>query len=266
MGKLVSFWSPYAGHGKATSSLCAVLGGFVLQYPALSMAVSHTQKESGFLLKKLDNNAAVWKDKGWLDALGIDVLKMYSRQNAVSAENIQRCGLPVLGKSLYFYPNDARNRGDDSIVFNLLTKQLKREFEIVFLDLESGNKENSMQYLKASDFVIIVLPQDPLYVEKFLQESGDYLSGLEYGFIFGGCFSKSQYRSNYYRKIYGNKMSNKILGEILWNADFFDAMAEGKTLDFFFRNSETVKKEENYEFIRQVKKTTERIRKKINCF
>lgn len=58
-------------------------------------------------------------------------------------------------------------------------------------------------------------------------------------------------------------MSDKFLGEILWNADFFDAMSVGKTRDFFLRNNVPVKKEENYEFIIQIKKTTERIQEKL---
>lgn len=266
MGKLVCFWSPYAGHGKSTSSLCAVLGGFVLQYPELTMAVSYTQKEEESLISKLDGKVAGWNDNGWLDSFGIGALRMYSRQNTFSTEHIRHCGLCVSNQNLYFYPNASLGGTDDKATFELMTKHLPKAFDIVFLDLKSGDKEMALQYMKAADYVVMVLPQEPLYAEKILQKNSDFFEETDYGIIFGGCISGSQYRSSFYKRRYGKKAEEKILGEILWNADYFEAMSAGKTLDFFFRNRMPVKKEENYEFISQVKKTAERIRKKLILF
>ena len=59
------------------------------------------------------------------------------------------------------------------------------------------------------------------------------------------------------------RVGSKIIGVIPWNAGFFDAMAEGKTLDFFLRNQFTTKREENYEFILQAEKTATYIKKHI---
>ncbi|MBQ8877753.1 MAG: hypothetical protein IJ029_03425 [Lachnospiraceae bacterium] len=263
MGKLVCFWSPYAGHGKGTSSLCAVLGGFVLQHPELNIAVSYTQKGDKSLIKKLDGDVAAWNDNGWLDSFGIGTLKMFSRQNTVSTDYIRHCGLSVSDKELFFYPNVSWGEPDDRETFELMTKHLPKAFDIAFLDLESGDKERAVQYMEAADYVIVVLPQEPLYAEKFLQENSGSFAGIDFGIIFGGCISSSQYRSAFYKKRYGKKTGDRILGEILWNADYFEAMSAGKTIDFFFRNNMPVKKEENYEFISQVKKTTERIREKL---
>ena len=58
-------------------------------------------------------------------------------------------------------------------------------------------------------------------------------------------------------------LGGRIIGEIYQNVGFFDAMCSGKTLEFLFRNQRTVKKEENYEFICQAKKTAENVGKKI---
>jgi len=263
MGKLVSFWSPYAGHGKVTSSLCGIIGGFIMQYPELSLAVTHMQKDSVTLLTKLDSHALLWKDKGLLDGFGISTLKMYDRQSSVSSETVLHCGIPISGKKVFFYPNFSRNGLGNPIEFRGLTKQLKKEFEIVFLDLESGNREETLGYMQESDYVVVVLPQDPLYADYFLQKEEAIMNNINYGIIFGGCFYNSQYRSTYYKRKYGKKLSDKFLGEILWNADYFDAMSAGKTLDFFLRNNSPVKKEENYEFIIQIKKTTERIQEHL---
>ena len=263
MGKLVCFWSPYAGHGKTTSSLCAVLGGFALQYPELNIAVSCTQKEDKSLIKKLDENLAAWSDKGWLDSFGIGALKLYSRQNAISTDNIRHCGLSASNNKLYIYPNFSWRETEDGETFELITKHLPKAFDIAFLDLDSGNTEKVLKYMEAADYVIVVLPQDPLYAGQFLQEDSVSFAGIDFGIVFGGCIPSSQYRSSFYKKRYGKKTGDRILGEIMWNPDYFEAMSTGRTMDFFFRNNMPVKKEENYEFISQVKKTTERIQKKL---
>lgn len=263
MGKLLSFWSPYAGHGKTTASLCAIVGGFAMQYPELSIAISHTQKDSAALLKKLDNHACLWNDSGLMSGFGIEALKMYVRQTADSMDYIRRCGVPLLEKRISFYPNYSKKEMNDSLTFQVLTELIKREFEIVFLDLQSGNSEEALPYMQESDYVVIALPQDPFYIDSFWQNAEAYIENVNYGIVFGGCFLDSQYRGAYYLKKYGKRLSDKVLGEILWNTEYFDAMATGKALDFFFRNSMPVKKEENYEFIVQIKKTTERIQEKL---
>ena len=263
MGKLVTFWSPYAGHGKVTASLCAVLGGFILQYPELSLAISHSQNEFMPLLTKLDSKAFVFENNGWLTSYGVEALKIYTGQNMISQETTRRCGIPLLGQVAYFYPNIVRNGKEDNGSFQILTDILKKEFDIIFFDLKSGNPEEAFRYMQVSDVVIVLLPQDPFYVEKFLREEAERLNTVEYGVVFGGCFPKSQYKSSYYKKLGGKKLNDKVLGEILWNCEFFNAMSEGKALDYFFRNGTLLKNEENYEFIFQVKKTAERIRNKI---
>lgn len=263
MGKLVAFWSPYEGHGKTTASLCAVLGGLIIQYPELSLAVSHVKNDMMPLLSKVDNNASIFKDNSRLNSFGIDALRMYIGQNMLSSETIRRCGMPLFGQSIYVYPNISRNEKGDDVIVPILSGPLKEEFDVVCLDLKSGEKEAVYRYMKTSDFVIVVLPQEPFYVEKFFREQEEILYNVEYGIVFGGCFIKSKYKSNYYKKIYGKKRSDKFLGDIYWNCDFFNAMSEGKTLDFFFRNAATIKNEENYEFFIQVKKASEHIRKKI---
>lgn len=263
MGKLVTFWSPYKGHGMTTSSVCAVAGGFMLQYPESKIAISYTQQNTMSLAEKLDSRDLGYKRKELYENLGINALKLYIRQMELSDEIIERCGIPLRSNSMYFYPNIHTIGEDENIVFIILTKQLKHSFDVVFLDLESENKEKAVSYMKEADFSIIMLPQETMYAERFLREEKDFLEQVDYGIVFGGSFSESKYSSAYYKKNADKTTGGRILGEIYKNAGFFDAMCSGKTLDFFLRNQKTVKKEENYEFICQAKKTAEGIGKKI---
>jgi hypothetical protein len=263
MGKLVTFWSPYKGHGTTTSSLCAIAGGFLLQYPEWNLAISYTQKDSWDLPGKLDNRSWMHGKKDLFKNVGINSLKLYIRQMVLSDEIIGRCGIPLQAKSLSFYPNVSGVGGDEKLMFQILTKQLKRAFDVVFLDLETGNRKEADYYMKEADLAIILLPTEPAYVDWFVKEEEKKMEQVNYGIVFGGCLSGSKYNCTYYKKNTDKIISSRILGEIYRNVSFLDAMCDGKTIDFFLRNQLTIKKEENYEFICQAKKTAENIAKKI---
>ncbi len=263
MGKMVTFWSPYKGHGKTTSSLCAIVSSFMLQYPDLRVAVSYTEKDSLVLPQKLYNPEMLFGQKEMFENFGIDALKLYIRQRELSEEIIERYGIPLQMKSLYLYPNTQGEVGDGKLIFNILTEQLKRVFDVVFLDLESGNRKIAVSYMKKADLAVVVLPQDPLYLEKFIREEEELLKMINFGVVFGGGFENSNFNCPYYKKILGKKYGKMIIGEIYQNVGFFEAMSAGKTLDYFWRNQMAIKKEENYGFICQAKKTAENIGKKI---
>lgn len=262
MGKLITFWSPYSGHGMVTSSLCAVAGGLALQYPACRIAISHTETDDLSLAEKLDAREKSNRKVALYENLGIHALKMYIRKMELTDEIIEKCGVPLPMKSIFFYPNISTSGSDKRLLFQILTQQLKHSYDIVFLDLASENRDEAVLFMKEADLAIVMLSQEPAYVEQFIREGLAYLEQIKYGFIFGGSLSASKYNCKFYKK--KMKIGNRILGEICKNTGFFDAMCEGKTLEFFLRNQMVVKNEENYEFICQAKKTAECVGQKIN--
>lgn len=260
MGKLVVFWSPYEGHAKVTSVLCAVAGGFGIKYPQISVAISNAEHNAIDLAEKLDSQTVSDRKKEIYGNLGIAALKVNCRQAVLSAEKIKRCAIPLRMKSLYLYPNVGGEGEGDELAFLLLTEHLKKEFDAVFLDLEGGKTKGAFRYMEVADYVVVVLPQEPSYVEHFLDEQEEILAGKEYGIILGGYLKASKYNERYYTR---KKKGKAIMGAIPMNTGFFDSMAEGKTLDFFLKNQMAIKKEENHEFIFQAKKAAEQIEKRV---
>ncbi len=261
MGKLVTFWSPYQGCAKVTSSLCAVVGIFGIQYPELTVAVSHCKQNSMELEEKLDSYTTEKIRSELYQRTGIAALKLNCRQASLTSDKIRRSAITLGMKSIYLYPNAEQEL--DVLTFRLLTETLKKEFDITFLDVESGLKENSLNILKVSDLIVVVLPQSPEYWERFNRQELEILQRKKYGILFGGYIGNSKYSSKYYERKKDWKGYGEIFGAVPINTGFFDAMAEGKTLDYFFRNQWTGKKEENYEFIFETKKAVERIRKSL---
>ncbi len=262
MGKLVAFWSPFIGQAKVTSSLCAIAGGFGIQYPEISVAISHITSTSMDLEEKLDNRSGMEVRRELYSKTGISALKLNYRHAMLTSEKIRRSAIPLRMKSLFLYPNVEQESETDNLTFRLLTENLKQEYDVVFLDLESGKKERSLRFLKAADLVVVVMPQAPEYWDFFEQEM-ELLEGVAFCTILGGHLEKSKYGKVYYSRKKDVKEKGKPVGEIPMNAGFMDAMSEGRTLDYFFRNQQIKKKEENYEFMAKTQKAAECIRKKL---
>jgi len=262
MGKLIAFWSPYVGKAKVTSSLCAIAGTFGLEYPELSVAISHGLQSGTDLEEKLFS-METWEEQCELyKKTGIAALKLHCRQGILSAEKIRRSGISLCMKSLYLYPCTETAGEREALTIQLLTKTIKNEFDLVFLDLKSGVYQENECFFEAADLLVVVLPQETVYLERFLQNYGQALADKEYCFLLGGYLEKSKCRCYQRNK----ELRQKIAGVIPNNVGFLDAMAEGKALDYFMKNWRLNKKEENYEFIVQTKKSAEYLRKKIFVF
>lgn len=261
MGKIVAFWSPYAGKAKVTSSLCAVAGAIGMEHPEISMAISHIKSGSMELEEKLDCRTEQEIKQELYKKSGIAALKLNCRQAVLTAEKIRRSAIPLSMKSLYLYPYVEESL--DELTIRLITKDVKQEFDVVCLDLPSGMSGDSLGMLTRVDYVVVVLPQEPRCWEDFFQKNEMCQEGIKYGVLIGGYLEKAKYSINYFLRKKEFKTGGDLIGAIPMNAGYFDAMAEGRTLDFFYRNQRVRKKEENYEFILQAKNAADRIRKKL---
>lgn len=262
MGKLVAFWSPYAGKAKVTSSLCAIAGMFGAEYPEYSIAISHIGSDCMELGGKLDCRYRDSVKKELYGKSGIASLKMNFRQAMLTTDKVRRSAIPLIMKSLFFYPNVDEKQYDE-LTYHISTEVIPDEFDAVFLDLKSGLNTYSRKLIEMADVVIVVLPQEPNLWDSFLSHEAESLSKKKYYILLGGCLENSKFGRNYYSRRKGEKLHGELIGEIPINTGFFDAMAEGRTLDFFYKNQRVRKKEENYEFIFQTKKAVRFLRKYI---
>ena len=256
MGKLVTFWSPYKGKSKVTSSMCAIAAQFGINYPELDIAITHTGLGNISLEEKLDTRVGTIDEKLELyKRTGISALKINYRSAALTSEKIRRSAINLRMKSLFLYPN-AENE-NDALSFFLLTETLKNEFDLVFLDLESGIHEKNINYFSVSDMVVTVLPQDPEAWQSFVPEEKNSC------IILGGYLNVVKYGKRFFCRNADIRKKRALCGVVPINGGFFDAMTEGRVVDYFYRNQRVRNKEENYEFIVQTKKTAENIRKRL---
>jgi len=262
MGDIVAFWSPYPGKARVTASMCAVMAQLGINYPGLDIAVSHTGCNDFSLEEKVDLRTESPDEKKELyKRTGVNALKAGYRQSVPNSEKIRRSAILLRMKSLFLYPNATGI--EDGFSFFLLTELLKKEHDLVFLDVASGTEENTVRYLQASDLVVVVLPQEPVYTERFWRECAGLLEGKKFAVVIGGYMNTAKNGKQFIRKRISGKKKNCFCGVIPLNNGYFDAMTEGRALDYFYRNQGVRIREENYEFIVQTKKAAENIRKKL---
>lgn len=261
MGKLVTFWSPYIGQAKVTATLCAVAGSFGMLYPEMDVALCQAVPGKLELESKLDSRDSIEERSNLYAKLGISALSLNYMQEMLTSEKIRRCALPLLMRSLYLYPHLEKENADKELTFHLLSNCLVKEFDLLFLDLKSGYDKTSLRYMEAADLVVVVLPQAPIYWSDFFNDLEEHFTGKNLVVILGASLGKSRYSIQYYerKKLYMEKIV--LAGAVPLNVGYMDALAEGNTLHFLLRNQFVRKKEENYEFIFQAKKTAETIRK-----
>ena len=261
MGKLVTFWSPFIGQAKVTSSMCAIVAGFAMQYPEMEFALSHTQPESMELEERLDCRIGFTGKKELYEKTGLSALALQYMQVGLTSERIRRCAIPLFMKSLYLFSGIGKKEPLDPVKYNILTEKIVQEFDITFLDLASGEKEDSFQFMKAADIVVVVLPQRPICLDIFFQQYIKRLEGKEICIVVGGYMSGSKYNEAYFKRKREYRAKGKWIGIVPVNIGFMDAMIEGRTLEFFLKNEWIGKREKNYEFMEQTKRTAEQLNK-----
>lgn len=261
MGKLVTFWSPFAGQAKVTSTMCAVAGAFGIQYPELEIALSHIKKKSIDLEERLEYRGSGKEKRELYERTGLSSMSLNYMQGLLTSEKIRHCAIPLIMKSLSLFPGTGKKEISEELLYQLLTDHLTEEFSAVFLDLGSERNELAIRLREAADLSVIVLPQYVPCWEKLFSEEEGVFAEKNTGFMLGGYLNKSRYGRKYLVRRFGGK--GKLFGEIPMNAGYLDAMSEGRTLDFYLRNQWVEKKEENYEFMVQAKNAAKCFKTKL---
>lgn len=261
MGKVIAFWSPFAGHSGVTSSMCAVAGAFGLWYPEVQIALCHTNPKYRDLEEKIDVREG--EKSEIYEKFGLTALSISYMQSILTSEKIRHCAVPLLMNSLSLFPGEERKEEISDKTYRIITKYLANEFTYVFLDLESGHGVTSDKFLQGADFIVVVLPQAPAFFRRFVSEEAVWLESKKYCLLIGGYEKASKFGVTYLKRQKEGNMKEAFAGTIPVNTGFMDAMQEGKALDFFLRNQMSAKKEENYEFMVQTKKAAEVIKQRI---
>ena len=259
MGKLIVFWTPFAGRCGCTASMGAVVTAMALRYPELEMAICHMQMGSMELINRLESRTVKPENREAYERMGLNALALNYMQSELTAEKIKRCAVQLRLKSLYLYPAVGKKENIEEIYDALLNEKLKEEFDMVFVDLEAGRTARSLGYLKKAEVIVLVLPQDDFCWQLYEEEYKKEMEGKEVCIVLGKYRCDSRFTQSYFKKKQ-HRAGGKIIGTVPECTGYMDAMAEGRTLEFFLKNQMVGKKETNYEFMEQTRQSAEKLK------
>lgn len=254
MGKLVTFWSPYAGRFGTTASMCAVSAVFGILNPEIEIAVCHFGEENGFFDLTAQGN------KELTGKTGVAALKLNYMQSALTSERIRRCAVPLMLKNMSLYP-DSKER-NELLRNQILREKIVQEFDVTFLDL-SSESEDALWFVEKADMAVVVLPQSVRSWDAFFQSKDTFAVSKEVNVILGNYLPDSKYNEAFFTRKKEYREKSRVIGCIPCNAEFMDAMEERKVLDFCLRNEFARKNEEQYAFMEHTRKVACRIAKSI---
>lgn len=168
---IVSFWSPFKGHSKTSSSLLSVACSLALDYDIQIMMVdslgTSVIEEAFAKLREIDVDQSL---------NGINAVASLIRTGKLNGTTLKDSCSYVVDKKLY-YLNTVREPEEGLCA--TLHKALdcgKTEFDIQFVDLGSGTLSAARQQLKdKSDLLIICLPQNLKMLKTHKKQIKDFI-------------------------------------------------------------------------------------------
>ena len=263
MGKLVVFWSPWHGQAKVTASMCAV----GLQCNRLrndKVVMTHSQFDMSDL-EGMFGRMDKYRRSLLYDNSGLSAAVLRFKQARLTEDAIEQCMIPVTSTGLYLLPGTQQNSGmvkesdTTDIVYTLLARDIPKYYDWTLVDTLSGMNTLSMNLIDAADVVVVTLSQNVATWEGFFDSVTPLLSKENVFFLLGGYNPDSNYNMKSFIHMNREYVTEANVGVVPYNVGYMDAISAGTVVRFFYSNEYATKKEENYYFIEETRRTADKI-------
>lgn len=258
----IGFWSPVPGVSGVSSAMLAsaIVAGEVHNFYCSVMQSSASQLnglQRPLVARMLSADPT---NNVFFDDLGIDSIMRHVAAGDRSQATITDCGIKVTPQ-LFYIPSTHHTKDmfdDDFIRYTDIIPQVIAQYHTVsFFDIEAGMGAVSQKMLRAMDFVVICLPQNPAVLESFFED--DIIIPQDKRFyLFSNYDSSSYYNKKNLCKLFG--ISSKECAVIPHCTQFMDALYQSSVVSFFDKNIDLEDSDnEILPFIDSVKRLTETI-------
>ena len=135
-------------------------------------------------------------------------------------------------------------------VVNPMFRLLEEFCDTVYIDTAVGNMLSSKIILEEADLIVVNLSQNPYVLDDFFEHYQSLVKKSVY--LLGNYTPESKYTKRYIMKKY-DIPKNKIAA-IPYNVEFKDAVTSGSLIAFLNKYYRCDRKNENYYFMKEVKK------------
>lgn len=260
----IVFWSPVHGQARQSSNMLAI--AFTL---AMRKKYRILMTQTRFRMNNLEDAVVgrygqeQQRERFYQD-MGLDTLTRCMKRSRLEQPDMENCCVQILTepKLLLLPGSGARSYEvyyemlNGKIVY--LLSEAEKYFDYVLADINPGADNISRQLLLAADIVVVNLSQNIGVLDSFFWHYPKELSGKKVFYLFGAYLSDSCLNLRNLRFRYG-RIKRDNSGSVPLNVGFMDAVSLGKTVDYFETNLESEYGDSNYEFMRTVTATSERL-------
>lgn len=259
----IVFWSPIHGQSGTTSNTLVTAFVAGMDYKK-KILLTHTHfKYNNLEAPLVGSNSDNIASKDYFCDVGIDMLSRYFKAAQIDYETLENCCISLTNTNVLLLPGTTKTNKEsfdyemDTIYRNLFRK-LETLYGIVFIDVCSGENWLSQKLMEEADLIIINLCQNHSVIDLYLRCFNDK-NHEKLFYLFGNYDSNSKYNISNLRRKYHNVFHSKNSGVIPYNTAFLDAQSDGKAVEFIRKCLNVGKGDENYYFIMEVRRTTQKI-------
>jgi len=242
---IISFWNPTGvGQTGTTATMVSVANSIAIRNPHYKILLAQTHF-SNLKMESAYFNMDKMRSKGNLDDItdiGVDALERLLRSNKITPESIKTYAktkgdtIEVLYGS-FKGDKDSFRRVLETVPFML--DYASQCYDMVFVDLTSGLDSKEIDdILKKSDVIVVTMNQDKEVLRK-MEERFNTLKVLQEKPILPVFSRYDQYLAYNSRNIlrnYNFKFDKREVYTIPYNSLYFDALNDGRALDFFIEH------------------------------
>lgn len=255
---IIAFWSNSHGQARTTSNMIAIAAMMAMDYQYRCLLT-----QTHFCMNNLEAYLVGDRETSqdmYLD-MGIDGLSSIIKLRALDKDTIDNYSVSFFNKRITLLPgtvggNKKLFTNDMIQTITRLLEELKKHYEMVFIDLNSGPDQVSKLVLEKADAVVVNLCQNKNMLDNYMTSWKP--SNKKIMYLIGGYEKNSTYNLHNLKLLY-KPLDKKITGIIPYNTEFMDAGSNGETLKFLSKNMNNGKKDTNGYFMECVKDASHKL-------
>lgn len=254
----IGYWSCMHGQSGATSSMIATsVCMCAMKQKKVGVLQTHFSLNNlGFPLLGITDGTESFRDSG-IDALLRDV-----KSKPLTNEIVLSDCVSLLSKQYsLFLGTGSRNKDayekDMRLSFNKITSEVDQYNDFVFVDIASGYSSLSKIVAKQMDLLVVNLSQNRHVIEEYLDNQ---IEGKDIIYLFGNYKADSKYNIKNLARMYPEFRKKSYC--IYYNADYMDALNDGKVISYLLKNKDADELSAQYDFIKSVESVVDVIKEK----
>lgn len=260
----IAFFGNTRGKAGITSNMVAVSTFLALEMQVrLILFQNHfnlNSIENGFLENSYDE--FVMETPFFYQHQGIDQVMKRLDSNIGMQEVISDAAMEAVAEKLFYIPQS--NTGNKEVfeyelnrILDILLKELNQFAQMVLIDTAIADNLTTKTILETADLIVMNLCQDPFVLADCFKRFGIVRNKCFY--LLGNYDRYSRYTVKYVMRRFD--IPKDRIAVIPYNTAFRDAMSMGKMVPFLSRNATCQKQDENYYFIKELKRASQMIQK-----